>query len=217
MWKVPASIFENIAFVENLALAIAGVVGIIIGLCTLRKIERQSKSGEIAANAAMLNAQAVIDAERPWFVAAVERSGENPGLYRIRITNRGRSPAQLYEIFAEHALVDRPENLPVPPRYQSLCLLPDSRFFASGDSFTDREHLEGFNPEFMIEHESKSQFDFLIVYGKVTYKDTFTGGRANEVIHETRWCYAYQAPQQRFVPCGPDEYNGYRDQRQGPN
>ena len=66
-----------------------------------------------------------------------------------------------------------------------------------------------------IEQGRISQFGFLTVYGMVTYRDTFTGRKTNEVLHETRWCYIYQSPQDRFVPTGPEEYNGYRDRQKG--
>jgi hypothetical protein len=119
-------------------------------------------------------------------------------------------------MYSERTFIDVPEHLPLPPKYESPCNAPDSRFFANGDSFTDRERLPGFNPKFVVEHERKNECDFLVVYGRVAYTDTFTGGRDGEVIiHETRWCYLYRGPQDDFVPCGPIQYNGHRDRREG--
>ncbi len=162
------------------------------------------------ADAALLNARALITSERPWFVANVECDDKDLGLWKVRIVNKGRTPGHLNVMFSEYTFIDIPDNLPIPPKYESFCYAPDTRFFATGESFTDRERIRGFNPDFFIENERKNQTDILVIYGRVTYSDTFMWGDPNEIIHETRWCYFYQAPG-GFVPCGPKEYNGYRD------
>jgi len=105
----------------------------------------------------------------------------------------------------------------VPPKYGSVCFLPESRFFANGDGFTAREWPTPCFKAKEIWERGKSKtdidflVDFLVVYGKVTYKDTLTGGKENEILHETRWCCLYRSPQIDFVPCGPAEYNEYSD------
>ena len=75
----------------NYLLVIAGIGGIVVAALTLKKIERQSKAGEDAANAALLNAQALINAERPWLI--VEASGFP--YIALKMVNKGRTPAQL--------------------------------------------------------------------------------------------------------------------------
>ena len=197
----------------NILLFGAAVAGIIIAARTLRQIRDQATSGRDSARAALLSAQAVIDAERPWFVVSIEKSKPSFNFWRIRITNKGRTPGQLVELFEDRIFVDTPESLPLPPKYSSPTYAPDTSFFANGESFTIRETYDddGFLPKDIWEQQSKTKLDFLVVYGKVSYKDTFTGGRGNEILHETRFCYLWQGPQECFVPCGPAEYNGYRD------
>jgi hypothetical protein len=109
----------------------------------------QTKVARDAAKAAMLNAQAVIDAERPWFVASIERTKPGFDFWRVRITNKGRTPGQMWDLFAERIFVDSPESLPLPPNFSSLTYSPDTKFFANGDSFTVRETSieDGFLPK----------------------------------------------------------------------
>jgi hypothetical protein len=157
---------DKLYWVLTAALVVVGWFGVCAAMGTLREIRRQGITAREAADAAILNAQNVIDAT-----------------------------------------------------YQSPTFAPDSRFFAKGESFSDQERIPGFDPRFMREDAIKkrriSETGFLVVYGKVTYKDTFTGRKTNEVMHETRWCYIYQSPQDRFVPFGPAEYNGNRDYEKG--
>jgi hypothetical protein len=82
---------DGMAVLANYLLVVAGIGGIIVASLTLRKIERQTKAGEDAANAALLNAQALINAERPWLV--VEASGFP--YITLKMVNKGRTPAQL--------------------------------------------------------------------------------------------------------------------------
>jgi hypothetical protein len=94
--------------------------------------------------------------------------------------------------------------------------MPQTLFFAANDAFTVREWLsEWFDPKVIWDNLSETKIDFFVVYGRVSYKDTFTGGIKNEIIHETRWCYLYRSSLGNFVPCGPSDYNGYRDHRNG--
>jgi hypothetical protein len=172
-------------------------------------------AGRDNANAALLSAKAVLASERPWFVTSVVQDDDNPILWKIRIMNRGRTPGHMNVMFSEHIFVNNADNLPIPPRYESGCYIPDTRFLATGDSFTDRERIPGFNPDFAMEHERKNQIDLLVIYGRVTYSDTFTWGTPEEIIHETRWCYLYLSDPSGFVPFGPYAYNGYRDWPKG--
>jgi hypothetical protein len=82
---------EMMAILANYLLVLAGIGGIVVAALTLRKIERQTKAGEDAANAALLNAQALINAERPWLM--VEACGF-PSI-TLKMVNKGRTPAQL--------------------------------------------------------------------------------------------------------------------------
>lgn len=225
---------DRLNWVLAAVLVIIGSFGVLYARKTLKAIQLQlvemKAAGEqtnqmishagTQADAALLNAKALIASERPWFVSSVEIDDKELGLWKVRIVNKGRTPGHLNAMFSEHTFVDIPDNLPIPPKYESFCYVPDTRFFATGESFTDRERIPGFKPDFFIENERKNQTDTLVIYGRVIYSDTFMWGSPDEIIHETRWCYFYQPPPyNRFVPCGPKEYNGYRDRpkEQKPN
>ena len=49
--------------------------------------------------------------------------------------------------------------------------------------------------------------DHLFVYGRVTYRDMFTGGESGE--HETNWCheYIYDGGKWSLIAAGSAEYN----------
>ena len=72
---------EKIAWAANLVLVILGYAGILLAISLLKKIDRQTGYAETAAEAAaasaqaaLLNAQAVMHSERPWILISVEPS-----------------------------------------------------------------------------------------------------------------------------------------------
>lgn len=64
---------------------------------TLPSINEQVKSGRGAAEAALLNAKALITLERPWLVVQIEKGDSNPTVYRVSAIDRGKTPALLHE------------------------------------------------------------------------------------------------------------------------
>ena len=58
--------YDMAAFWATIALVFVGFLGIGVGIGTLWILKRQTKAAENAANAALLNAQALIKAERAW-------------------------------------------------------------------------------------------------------------------------------------------------------
>lgn len=192
----------------------------ILGVPTLGALLWQANATKDAASAAqegaeaaLLNAQAVINVERPWFAPTMERyQDEAHGtLYRVRITNKGRTPGYLYEINSAKLFAEDPYKLPIPPNYNAPCYAPDTLFFATDDSFTDRERIPGYSPDFILQERAseRGQFDFLVLYGRVTYVDLI----AKDRVHETRWCYVWNE-YRGFMPCGPVEYNGHHTYQQ---
>jgi hypothetical protein len=79
--------------VPSIALVLVGIAGIITAIYTLRTIRQQTRSTEKSAKAALLNAQAVINAERAWLDIDLlpVRPGES-GLYCFRVWNHGKTP-----------------------------------------------------------------------------------------------------------------------------
>jgi hypothetical protein len=197
-----------------------------------------AQATQASAVAALLNAQAVINAERAWLTVTVadefaplpeldpnhyenERlqmkrvfaeQEEGGRTYRISFQNRGRTPAKIVGGDSCHRFIDLPDNLPVPVNYSCPIFLPDPTFIVNGDSF--RIH-PGFKPDFILERDRKRvnvgfSAEFLIFYGRIIYEDVFALPDGSSGRHETRWCFAYRPGEEKaFVACGPDEYSGH--------
>jgi len=58
--------WDKAAVFSNYLLALIGIVGIVAAICTLLKLERQTKAGEDAATAALKQAKHSTASERPW-------------------------------------------------------------------------------------------------------------------------------------------------------
>jgi hypothetical protein len=85
-------------------LVVVGAVAAYLALCTLDDLKKQTKNTETAADAALLNAQSIINAERAWIdggiVEAINESkeliekiyGENDAIeYSLKIVNHGKA------------------------------------------------------------------------------------------------------------------------------
>ena len=126
---------ENI---PNIALVVVGIGGIIAALCTLRLISWQTRvmvmqtkiaktsaraaifgvaAAKKSADAALLNAQAIINSERAWLIPTTESIEPNDLPTRflansqvetmtVRIENCGRTPAWLMDWFFEAVVLD---------------------------------------------------------------------------------------------------------------
>jgi len=229
--------FDWIAYAGNLLLVGVGIGTLIAVWIQAKRMGEHAKELKKVANAALLNAQAIINAERAWIAAtideefstpdreesieehnrrarrfAVARAGEESPTFHIYCINKGRTPAKIIGGDSGHCFIDRPDNLPVPFEYSSPIFLPDPTFTVNGDSF--KLH-PGFKPDFMWRRgktleEAECFTDFLMVYGRITYEDVFTLPDGSRSVHETRWCFAYRPGDERpFVACGPSEYNGH--------
>jgi hypothetical protein len=187
----------------------------IIGLfATLFILIWQTYETRKAAKSALLNAQAIINAERAWMAVTVESSPiANSAPFFISYLNQGRTPAKIVGEQFAHRFVKLPDDLPVPVKYPDVMFPPENTFIVSKDSFRSRP---GFDPESILNQNGKkdvviTRSEFLMFYGRIVYEDVFASGKDGvRVTHETRWCYAYIPDgEKRFTACGPDEYNGY--------
>jgi|SRR5579862_3933984 len=187
-------------------------------------MERQTKATETAADAALLNAKAVINAERPWLVVTWLSDKDVLGLFRISCRNQGKTPAKVLSISATWSIVNNLNDL-TPPDYSSPEVSPDLTLIVSDKSF---QIGHGINPESILLRNAEQRplvndgRAFLIYYGKLIYRDTFYDEDSGEGIHETYWCFIYvPCDEGRFdkapIPSrigslrrgGPKEYNRY--------
>ena len=211
---------DRVAWAANILLAIFGYAGVMIGLSTLRKIARQSEYAETAAQAAadsaqaaLLHAQAIIRAERPWILISVEPSRSVENGFTVTATNRGRGPARIVSTIDKTTSAVDQSHLPEEPEYDevtpsaalsSVVLLPGES--TAIKSFS-RDEVKSFcgNDEKLKRVEKWEEL--ILLYGRVTYKDLIAV--ADGEAHESSWCCWYIHGRQKsgMVMAGPPAYN----------
>ena len=223
------TLHDKILWGAYLVLAILGYVGIMLAVSTLKKIERNTQAAEIAADAAqaaakattetaqaaLLQAQTILDAERPWVLVTAEPTRGVESSFDITATNRGRSPATISSALDEPLFAADEEHLPGVPefkkfesaaRFVPVILLPGESATLKTFSREDVRALCGSDEKFAA---IESWSERLFLCGKVEYHDLIAA--AGKEAHETRWCSWYIHGKQRsaLVPAGPSDYNSH--------
>jgi len=213
---------DKISWAANLVLVILGYVGIMLAISLLRKIDRQTgyvetaaEAAAAAAQAALLNAQSIIRAERPWVLIGVEPSGSKENSFAVMATNRGRTPARITETEDQVKLVIDEKHLPAIPEYKkkmmSVQLAPI--ILLPGESTTlktfCRDDARGLCDSEERFKRIETWDEKIYLYGKVIYKDLIAPDE--DQTHETNWCCWYIHGQQSsgLIIAGPPEYNGH--------
>jgi hypothetical protein len=177
-------------------------------------VRKQTHILKRSAEATFLNAQAVINSERPWLVVTWRSDHEVSGLFRFGCRNQGNTPAKVISVSAKASFVDNLNALTIPPDYSSAAVLPDLNLIVHDDSFPIGH---GLNPESFVQTSGKKMSlivdsrEFLVYYGNVVYRDTLYTDSSADGLHETRWCFVYQPGREirKFVRLGHEEYNRY--------
>jgi hypothetical protein len=187
------------------ALVGVGVVAAYLALRTLTDIQKQTKNTKVAADAALLNAQAVINAERAWVMVELQKL---PGIgirflgdstqrgphtsvrFRLAYTNEGKTVAWIDQKLACFQIG---RDLPKQPNLDALQLLnaePEwigSKGTGHLDETLEAEGQEGIG-------------DISVIWGVIRYRDAF--GK-----HETTFGFSI-CPDDRFERmAGLTEYN----------
>jgi hypothetical protein len=175
----------------------------------------QSFQTKKAAQAALLNAQAVINSERPWIMVTVEEVVGPSGGFNLYMTNKGRTPAMVTGAYIGCVVV------------KDLSALPNKAPYGPGSMAKDRIVLAGeklpitwFDGSTLKKIVGKgfpsAPWDGdIFVFGKVAYRDLLSP--SSRSAHETRWIGLYQLPTGEssdsifsFQGIGvPDEYDRY--------
>lgn len=210
---------EQATWASGIVLAVLGYVGIMLGLRTLKRIERHLEASTATAQAALESssaalslAQAIAHSERPWIVVTVEPFLTMESSFKVMAANRGRSPARIINA-QSHVYVARDEKqLPAAPEFdpptsdppEPIVLLPGE---ATGIWAFNRDDLATIckDPEALRKVERWQETLFL--YGQLTYMDldAVDGAQA----HETFWCcrYIHGEKSSALVMAGPPAYN----------
>ncbi|MFY9853197.1 MAG: hypothetical protein WAK26_04885 [Terracidiphilus sp.] len=216
------ALHDKIAWAATVILAVVGWGGILLALSLLKKIDRQTGYAEtaaeaaaVSAQAALLNAQALIHSERPWILMTVEPSRSAENSFTVMATNRGRTPARIVATTNGSKIVIDEKRLPKIPEYKEqktdtpttpVILLPGESTPIQPFSRNDVRGLCDSEERFRrIETWEERAF----LYGKVTYRDLIAP--ADSQLHETNWCcwYIHGRQNSGLVIAGPHEYNSH--------
>ncbi len=152
-----------------------------------------AKAAQKGAEAALLNAQAVINTERPWLIAHLKQITEEmiPADGRLRLAwevkNVGKTPAKLIE--ADAVAVFNLDAVPLPdvPIYGYFPETLENRILVPGDTYSFWAHWYELKDGRYIRLEKQNigpRADLMVVFGYVKYRDTFDS--TNE--HISRFC-----------------------------
>ena len=172
------------------------------------------KTGEVAAEAALLNAQAVINAERALLLFTVEKERVQgpggPSIFHINVVNYGKVPARRLEISRpNHATMALSDFVSLSPPDYGDVLQETQEWLAPKESW----RVATFSPyEKRVERVLDAQDRGVepdtmevIIYGQVTYYDGISGDR------HSRYCLAHDREPFSNVggsltPVGSEEY-----------
>lgn len=215
----PWPLQDRIAWGANLILVLVAYVGIMLGLSMVRKVERQTRYSEVAAQAAadsakaaLLYAQAQAQTDRPWILVTTEPAPEAPDSFTILAANRGRSPARIVSLTDEIVSAGEESQLPPKPVFarepdvptSPMILLPGEA--VSIKSFRRDEVdsvCEGAEQLRRVEEWEEK----IYLYGSIIYLDLRTPDE--KITFETSWCCWYIHGRQKsgMVMAGPPQYN----------
>ncbi len=192
---------------ESLAIWIEGIALILIFGLELKEYWRQGrerkeqheelaaqmKIARDAADAARLNAQAVINAERAWIVVTAEAS--EPDVFEFRAKNVGKTPAKFVSSFCEMSVLDRSDKLPAEPTYKTEMYdgLQPTLFPPTDARAIFRKDLRKSQLSLLDEELLRcisAGFKEVYFFGSLSYVDTLAPEKDGKpVFHETKWCF----------------------------
>jgi len=213
---------DRILWAAYLVLALVGYAGVMLAVSTLRKVERHTAAAQVAAaaaadtaQAALLHAQSIVQAERPWLMITVEPTLGVENSFNVTATNRGRSPATITSaldqlLFAsdEVHLPGASEFEPAEPKapFRPIVLL--SGEYAAIKTFKrdDVKELCGSGEKFKSVEDWEER---IYLRGRVVYNDLIAP--AGKEAHETNWCcwYIHGRQKSALVLAGPPELNSH--------
>jgi hypothetical protein len=159
---------------------------VLVAGCTGGVIFWQSWETRKSANAALLNAQALSTAERPWLVAYFtkaqdEKIPENGSLrFDWEVKNVGRTPAKLTFAAARVVFNIDKEPLPDTPDYGEPDYFFTERVLVPGGTIAFLSHwYERKDGKYrrLYQTEDLNVIDLLVGFGCVKYRDTFNSGK----------------------------------------
>jgi hypothetical protein len=178
----------------------------------LPEFKRQAKAAEDAAASALLNAQALINSERPWVLVTSAPHPEYPGVIVINAINKGRTPAVLIANSKDELVLyvegnDLPQTPPertTEPITPSVILLPDEATELAAITVNNVRLFCGSEAQYF---RVKDWQDKIYYYGSLLYRDLLSVPES--APHETGWCFRYIPARDgdRLIEAGPNSYH----------
>ncbi len=189
----------------------------------LEQMKEQLPELQKSSKAALLNAQYVFNAERPWMLIEIKTSDSPPGIvpdnmwFSVSFKNFGKTPAEVI------GLDQRPEC-----RVSCDDLPPNSEYSDEGAAWS---HTRIVPPGEVWRHPGESSFapnSFLVgdqwkdirnsgkrfvYWGRLRYRNLIENPKTIhelekvDTIHETCFCYFWSPRLNEFLICGPLGYN----------
>jgi hypothetical protein len=215
----PWPVQDRISWVANLVLVVLGYAAVMLVLSLLKKIERHTRSGEAAvtaavesAKAALLYAQSMLRAERPWIMTSVQPSQSVQDGFAIVAANRGRGPARIVSTVDDAVIAVDERHLPPTPAFKNdpsspaepVILLPGETMEIASFSRGDVKKLCG-TQEQLSRVENWEERIYL--YGNIFYRDL--DAPQDAPAHESAWCFWYIHGRQKsgMVTASPPAYH----------
>lgn len=225
----PKDKYDYWSFRINCVLAVIGICGVVVAVCTLLKLERQTKASEDAAKAALKQAHHIASSERAWMIAEITTAGrenllgKNPivlpmgglstAMATYKLKNNGNTPAFIVEIGSALEVISEGQVLPSIPRgYDPKDIAKWTGHgvpIAPGAIIVRSVYKDVHNSMNILDGA-----DILWVHGYVKYYDAFSGEKPlSGELRETRYCFKWQPTLAKtgipheFSIEGPPEYN----------
>ena len=188
----------------------ATIIGVVGGFIGIGLLIWQSILSRRSANAAWLNAQAVISSERPWITII---SRQEAFSYSFWANNQGRTPAEIISLSVECRAVDNINGLPPEPEYTNERTPAVSLLVPTNPEAPDLELLPVEDViDFANKEKPKGKWDTkaFVFYFRIRYKNVLSQIDPSVPDYETRKCYCYQPQTSSSLSvCGPKKYNGH--------
>ena len=162
-----------------------------------------------AADAALLNAQAVINSDRPWVIIFVLKER---GSFSFHAANVGRTPAEIISFNSESRCVQNFKELPAEPEYETD-YAPRIRLLVPRVSSEplDKTEFPLLSSEDFVDAASACTQSRKVIafYFRVLYANPLTRLRPEVPSYESRTCFAFTPSDAREVlrVWGNDAYN----------
>lgn len=169
-------------------------------------MERQTKAAEDTAKSALLNAQAVINSERPWVSFFATHS---QGVYTFRAANMGRTPAEIIS-YSKNVIFADPSALTSEPKYGTE-IVPPLTILAPGKGLNDQNlELATYDVASLITNNPDHAISLIagkeaiILLFRIFYRSTLA--QLTSIPYETRMCFVWR-PNSPPEVGGPTQYN----------